>query len=45
MRLNEETPARRALREYLKVSKRPVRHPKLTWWSLVLSDIKKYIVI
>ena len=42
MRLNEETPARRALDEYLKVSKRPVGHPKLTWWSLVLSDIKKY---
>ena len=41
-RLNEKTPARKALDEYLKESRRPAGRPKLTWCKLVTENIEQY---
>ena len=42
MRLNDKTPARVALREYLKEITKPVGRPKLTWARLVYNNVRQY---
>ena len=39
MRLHPETPARKALKEYLKKVKRPQVRPKMTWMQTVRQDL------
>ena len=41
-RLDERTPARLALKEYLKEVRRPPGRPKLTWVKLVINNLQKY---
>ena len=41
-RLNDNTPARVALREYLKDIPKPVGRPKLTWARLVYNNFQQY---
>ena len=40
MRLDEETPARKALQEYVKRGKRPPGRPKETWVSMIKKSLK-----
>ena len=42
IRLDEKTPARRALDEYLKESRKPTGRPKLTWGKLITKNIELY---
>ena len=42
LRLPKTTPARIALEEFAKPTKRPTGRPKTTWLGIVLNDIKKY---
>ena len=39
MRLHPETPARKALKEYLRKVKRPQGRPKMTWMQTVRQDL------
>ncbi len=39
MRLNPDTPARKALEEYLRKVKRPQGRPKTTWMQTVRQDL------
>ena len=39
MRLHPETPARKALKEYLRKVKRPQGRPKTTWMQTVRQDL------
>ena len=41
MRLHPETPARKALKEYLRNVKRPQGRPKITWIQTVRQDLAK----
>ena len=41
-RLNDNTPARAALREYLKDIPKPVGRPKSTWARLVYNNVQQY---
>ena len=38
MRLNEETPAKKAIREYLHIEKRKIGRPCTTWMATILKD-------
>ena len=40
LRLDSRTPARKALTEYLRPVLRDPGHPPLTWWSVVLNDMR-----
>ena len=40
LRLNDDTPAKRAICEYLKPHRRPVGRPPLTWLTLIMKDLK-----
>ena len=40
LRLHPDTPARRALEEYLRLTKKPQGRPKLTWISLIKQDLR-----
>ena len=40
MRLNSETPARRALNEFLRPVKRPRGRPTKTWFECIKKDLK-----
>ena len=39
MRLHPETPARKALKEYLRKVKRPQGRPKTTWMQTIRQDL------
>ena len=40
MRLDPETPARRALNEYTRKGKRPPGRPKETWLSIIRKSLR-----
>ena len=40
--MEKDTPARKALEEYLKPLKRPPGRPKLTWMSVIYTNLKTY---
>ena len=42
VRLEEDTPARIAFKEYIREDKRPPRKPTLTWYKTVYEDIKNH---
>ena len=41
LRLHEETPAKRALKEVFKPYHRPVGHPPITWISQIMKDLNE----
>ena len=45
MRLNEETPARKALNEFLRPVKRPRGRPTKTWFECVKQDLKDMNIV
>ena len=42
IRLEEDTPARIAFKEYLSEDKKPAHRPTLTWYRTVYEDIKNH---
>ena len=44
MRLNSETPARKALEEYLRNVTGPRKRPKTTWMQTIRQDLKRIYI-
>ena len=40
LRMDENTPARKALTEFLKQTKKRRGRPRKTWWSLIIDELK-----
>ena len=41
LRLHDETPAKQALQEFLRPAQKDRGRPPLTWWSIVIKDLKE----